>query len=163
MNYPATGYRSHHRLCRRRTRRREFLHRNCGSAPGQADHSDGWPIPALPLVLFECEYRTRLDYDHVPLQSSHGAPGFGQVQSITYTVAKDALSFWQQHFKRHKIDHGPIEERFGQRLIRFNHPVGMTFEVLEDKEDTELAGRRRKSVSPSPCADFTGLCYPCAM
>ncbi len=67
-----------------------------------------------------------------------GRRGSGQVQSITYTVTKDALSFWQQHFKRHKVDHGPIEERFGQRFIRFNHPVGMTFEVLEDKDDQRI-------------------------
>ncbi len=73
-----------------------------------------------------------------PYNRLMGRRGSGQVQSITYTVAKDALSFWQQHFKRHKIDHGPVEERFGQRFIRFNHPVGMTFEVLEDKEDTRI-------------------------
>jgi glyoxalase family protein len=73
-----------------------------------------------------------------PYSRQMGRRGSGQVQSITYTVAKGALSFWQQHLKRHRIDHGPIEERFGQRFVRFNHPVGMTFEVLEDKDDQRI-------------------------
>ena len=86
------------------------------------------------------------------------------MQSITYTVAKDALSFWQQHFKRHKVDHSPIEERFGQRFIRFSHPVGMTFEVLEDKDDSrELAGRTPEIAQAESVRGFTGPCYPCAM
>jgi len=70
-----------------------------------------------------------------PYNRIMGRRGSGQVQSITYAVAKDTLPFWQEHFKRHKAEHGPIEERFGQRFIRFNHPVGMAFEVLEDKDD----------------------------
>jgi glyoxalase family protein len=67
-----------------------------------------------------------------------GRRGSGQVQSITYTISPGASPFWQEHFKRHKIEHGPVEERFGQRLIRFNHPVGMAFEVLEDKDDKRI-------------------------
>jgi len=73
-----------------------------------------------------------------PYSRLMGRRGSGQVQSITYTVSKGTLPFWQEHFKRHKVEHSPIEERFGQRFIRFTHPVGMTFEVLEDKEDTRI-------------------------
>ncbi|HEV3483243.1 MAG TPA: VOC family protein [Candidatus Acidoferrales bacterium] len=73
-----------------------------------------------------------------PYSRLMGRRGSGQVQSITYAVSKGALPFWQGHFERHKIDHGPIEERFGQRFIRFSHPAGMTFEVLEDKDDQRI-------------------------
>lgn len=73
-----------------------------------------------------------------PYSRLMGRRGSGQVQSITYAVARGTLPFWQEHFKRHKVEHDPIEERFGQRFIRFYHPVGIAFEVLEDKEDTRI-------------------------
>ena len=70
-----------------------------------------------------------------PYKNRPGKRGSGQVQSIVYTVAKGALPFWQEHLKKHKVEHGKIEERFGQRYIRFSHPVGLSFEVLEDSAD----------------------------
>jgi len=73
-----------------------------------------------------------------PYSRLMGRRGSGQVQSITYTVAKGALPFWREHFERHRVEHGPVEERFGQRFIRFNHPAGMAFEVLEDNDDTRI-------------------------
>jgi glyoxalase family protein len=73
-----------------------------------------------------------------PYSRQMGRRGSGQVQSITYTVSKGVLPFWQEHFKRHKVEHTAIEERFGQRFIRFSHPVGMAFEVLEDKDDARV-------------------------
>jgi glyoxalase family protein len=73
-----------------------------------------------------------------PYSRIEGRRGSGQVQSIVYTVAKGTLPFWQQHFKRHKVEQGPIEERFGQKFIRFSHPAGLSFEVLEDKDDPRV-------------------------
>jgi len=45
-----------------------------------------------------------------PYSRIMGRRGSGQVQSITYTVAPGTLPFWQDHFKRHKVEQGPIEE-----------------------------------------------------
>lgn len=73
-----------------------------------------------------------------PYSRITGRRGSGQVQAITYTVAKGALPFWQEHFKRRKVEHGPIEERFGQRFTRFSHPAGLSFEVLEDSDDQRI-------------------------
>jgi len=73
-----------------------------------------------------------------PYSRLMGRRGSGQVQAMTYSVSKGTLPFWQEHFSRHKVKHGPIEERFGQRFIRFSHPSGMEFEVLEDKEDARV-------------------------
>jgi glyoxalase family protein len=37
--------------------------------------------------------------------------------------------------KRHKLEQQPIAERFGQSFIRFPHPSGLEFEVIEDADD----------------------------
>lgn len=71
-----------------------------------------------------------------PYSRIKGRPGSGQIQATAYSVPKDTLPFWQQHFKRHKIEHHPIGERFGQRFIRFGHPAGLYFEMIEDKDDS---------------------------
>jgi len=74
---------------------------------------------------------TTFPYDRI-----QGRPGSGQIQATAYSVPKGTLSFWQQHFKRHVVEHGPVEERFGQNFLRFKHPAGLYFEMLEDKDDS---------------------------
>jgi glyoxalase family protein len=76
---------------------------------------------------------TTFPYSRIP-----GRRGSGQIQSIAYTISKGSLLFWKEHLKHHRIEHGPIEERFGQRFIRFTHPAGLSFEVLEDKDDARV-------------------------
>src|SRR5579871_6044335 len=66
-----------------------------------------------------------------PYGNQRGVPGSGQVQSTTYTVPKDTLSFWKDHFKRHNVRQEPVQERFGQKYIRFWHPADLAFEVIE--------------------------------
>src|ERR1700722_5645961 len=70
-----------------------------------------------------------------PYNRLKGRPGSGQVQAIAYTVRKGSLPFWQEHLKRHKVEHTAVSERFGQRFMRFYHPSGLAFEVLEDADD----------------------------
>jgi len=50
-------------------------------------------------------------------------------------VPKGTLEFWRDHFTRRKVERSPAQERFGQHFIRFQHPSGLAFEVLEDKDD----------------------------
>jgi len=64
-----------------------------------------------------------------------GRPGSGQVQATTFTVPAGSLSFWQAHLKRNNIPQDPMQERFGQRFIRFQHPSGLSYEVMEDAAD----------------------------
>ncbi len=45
------------------------------------------------------------------------------------------MPFWRYHLKRHKIEQSGVEERFGQSFIRLQHPAGLSYEVIEDKED----------------------------
>ena len=73
---------------------------------------------------------TTFPYGRLP-----GRRGSGQVSATAFTVSKGSLPFWRDHLKRHKIEQQPQAERFGQSFIRFSHPSGLEFEVIEDKED----------------------------
>jgi glyoxalase family protein len=64
-----------------------------------------------------------------------GRPGSGQVYSTSFVVPPGSLAFWKQQLDRHKVPHGDIEERFGQKFIRFTHPSGLQYEVIEDPAD----------------------------
>jgi len=70
-----------------------------------------------------------------PYSRLQGRPGSGQVHATAFTVAKGSLPFWKDHLKRHNIEQEPVAERFGQSFIRFKHPSGLQFEVIEDKDD----------------------------
>jgi len=70
-----------------------------------------------------------------PYSRLKGRRGSGQVQATTFTVSRGSLPFWKDHLKRHKIEQQPVAERFGQSFIRFSHPAGLDFEVMEDNDD----------------------------
>ncbi len=75
-------------------------------------------------------------YTTFPYGRVKGRPGSGQIQATAYTVPKGSLKFWLEHLNRHKIKNSGIEERFGQKFIRFDHPSGIQIEVLEDNADS---------------------------
>jgi glyoxalase family protein len=77
---------------------------------------------------------TTFPYKRVP-----GRVGSGQVQSTAYSVLKGSLSFWASHFLRHGVENSGIQERLGERFIRFTHPSGLLLEVVETTGD-ERAG-----------------------
>ena len=64
-----------------------------------------------------------------------GRQGSGQVQTTAYTVPKGGTKFWLDHLNHHKVKNSGIQERFGQRYIRFDHPSGIQLEVIEDDKD----------------------------
>jgi glyoxalase family protein len=70
-----------------------------------------------------------------PYSRKPGRRGSGQVQATTFTVPVGTLPFWQDHFRRHNVPHSGVQERFGQKFIRFQHPAGLDYEVMEDKDD----------------------------
>ena len=70
-----------------------------------------------------------------PYGRKAGRPGSGQVQATSFTVSKGTLPFWKDHLKRHGVDQDPAAERFGQSYIRFRHPSGLSYEVIEDPAD----------------------------
>jgi glyoxalase family protein len=70
-----------------------------------------------------------------PYNRVKGRRGSGQISATTYTVAKGTLPFWVDHLNHHKTSHSGIQERFGEKFIRFSHPAGLDYEVLEDPAD----------------------------
>lgn len=74
-------------------------------------------------------------YTSFPYRRLKGRPGSGQIQATAYSVPKDSLKFWVEHLNRHHVRHGGIQERFGQKFIRLDHPCGLQLDVLEDRAD----------------------------
>ncbi|MEO5922299.1 MAG: VOC family protein [Bryobacteraceae bacterium] len=70
-----------------------------------------------------------------PYSRLKGRQGSGQVQATTFTVPPGTLSFWKDQLDRHKVSHEGIQSRFGQSFIRFLHPAGLAYEVMEDPND----------------------------
>jgi catechol 2,3-dioxygenase-like lactoylglutathione lyase family enzyme len=63
--------------------------------------------------------------------------GTGQVALISYTVPPDSLDFWNEHLTKHKVPILKRYERFGQKILRLQHPeCTINFELVEDGRDT---------------------------
>src|SRR5580704_1104018 len=78
-------------------------------------------------------------YTTFPYGRVRGREGSGQIQSTAYTVPKGATKFWLDHLNHHKVKNGGIQERFGQKYIRFDHPSGIQLDVIEDDKDKRHA------------------------
>ena len=70
-----------------------------------------------------------------PYGRKTGRPGSGQVRATAFSVPKGSLPFWKDHFEKYKIEHHGIQERFGQKYIRYTHPAGLAFEMIEEPKD----------------------------
>jgi catechol 2,3-dioxygenase-like lactoylglutathione lyase family enzyme len=66
--------------------------------------------------------------------------GTGQISLISYTVPKDSLQFWQEHLAKHKVNVLKRYERFGQKVLKMEHPdcPVLTFELVEDGTDRRV-------------------------
>jgi glyoxalase family protein len=79
-----------------------------------------------------------------------GRRGSGQVKSTAFSVPRDSLAFWSERLQHLGVAHGRITERFGQLALRFSHPAGLEFELIEDGDDrregwrTDAIGSRRR-------------------
>ncbi len=135
MNYPATGY-HHITACAGGAQEDvDFFTSVVGQRlVKQTILMDG-SFPHYHLYYANAKAEPGSVMTTFPYSRIQGRPGSGQIQATAYSVSKDSLPFWQGHFKRHKIEHSPIEERFGQKFIRFKHPAGLYFEMIEDKDD----------------------------
>jgi glyoxalase family protein len=73
-----------------------------------------------------------------PYGQKQGRQGSGQISSTAYSAPKGSLGFWKDHFDRNKVQHGGIQERFGQQFIRFRHPSGLWYEAIEEAHDPRV-------------------------
>jgi len=70
-----------------------------------------------------------------PYSRKPGRAGSGQLSCTSYTVPNGAITFWKDHFDRHRAEHSGVQERFGTKYLRVRHPAGLLFEVIEESGD----------------------------
>lgn len=95
-------------------------------------------------------------YTTFPYRRVQGKPGSGQIQSTAYTVPKGSLKFWTERLNRHNVKNGGIQERFGQKFVRFSHPSGIQLEVLEDDADQRKGWTTKDVTSDVTARGFHG-------
>ncbi len=136
MNYPLTGY-HHITACAGGAQEDvNFFTQIVGLRMAKQTVLMDGKVPIYHLYYSNAKLEPGSVMTSFPYARKRGRPGSGQVQSTTFTVSKGTLPFWKEHFTRNKVDHDPIAERFGQSFIRFRHPSGLSFEVMEDKDDS---------------------------
>jgi glyoxalase family protein len=91
-----------------------------------------------------------------PYSRKAGKKGSGQVSATAFTVNKGTLPFWKDHLKRKGMEQQPESERFGQKFIRFSHPAGLDFEVIEDANDTREPWTTPEIASDTAVKGFHG-------
>lgn len=81
-----------------------------------------------------------------PLAPARGRPGTGQITTVPFSVAVDAIDFWVDRLARAAVDFdGPVS-RFGRRVITVRDPEDMTIEIVGELD--------RRQDSPSASADI---------
>ena len=135
MNYPLTGY-HHITACAGGAQEDvNFFTQVVGQRMAKQTVLMDGKIPIYHLYYSNAKLEPGSIMTSFPYSRKAGRRGSGQVQATAYTVKKGSLPFWKEHLKKHKVNQGPAEERFGQSFIRFDHPAGLSFEVIEDKDD----------------------------
>ncbi|MFT3692881.1 MAG: VOC family protein [Kofleriaceae bacterium] len=64
-------------------------------------------------------------------------PGTGQISTVMLSVPSGSSAFWTQRLK----DHGYAvqrDERFGEVILRFAHPCGIKYELVETANDPRV-------------------------
>jgi glyoxalase family protein len=135
MNYPLTGY-HHITACAAGAQEDvNFFTEIAGLRMAKQTVLMDGTIPIYHLYYSNANLDPGSVMTTFPYGRKAGRRGSGQVSSIAFTVSKGSLPFWKDHFNRHQVDRDAVAERFGQSFIRFRHPSGLSFEVIEDKED----------------------------
>jgi len=59
-----------------------------------------------------------------------GRPGTGMATEIGYSVPANSLGFWAERFQQHKIQQGPLAQRFGETYLPFQDPDGLKIDLI---------------------------------
>lgn len=66
-----------------------------------------------------------------------GKTGAGMATEIGYSVPASSLDFWRNRFRDHKVRHGEVSEKFGEKYLPFQDPDGLNLElIVPEKIDT---------------------------
>lgn len=61
-----------------------------------------------------------------------GRPGAGSVTATAFSVPAESIYFWAEHLTRNGVP-VKLEERFGDRVIRFSDPDGLPLELVGEE------------------------------
>jgi len=66
-----------------------------------------------------------------------GTEGVGMATEIGYAVPEGSLDFWLERFKENKVVTGEITQRFGETILPFKDPDGLSLSlIIPEKADT---------------------------
>jgi len=66
-----------------------------------------------------------------------GTEGVGMATEIGYAVPEGSLDFWLERFKENKVVTGEITQRFGETVLPFKDPDGLSLSlIIPEKADT---------------------------
>ena len=77
-----------------------------------------------------------------------GKAGAGMVTSIAFSIPMDSVSYWRKRLNLHGIE-SMEGERFGERLIHFKDPHGLSLELIET---TTVHSTSNQSSNPKSAA-----------
>jgi glyoxalase family protein len=60
--------------------------------------------------------------------------GSGQICSVCLSVPEGSLGFWERHLRERSFA-VQTRERFGERILAFNHPCGIEYELVATPKD----------------------------
>ncbi len=78
--------------------------------------------------------------------AGRGSPGSSQVMGVSFAISVDSTGFWKERLSRQQIEEMP--PRFGERVLRFFDPDGLTIEFIA-AADPMRAERWRESPIPA--------------
>ena len=64
---------------------------------------------------------------------SQGTEGVGMATEIGYAVPEGSLDFWMKRFKEHHVQTAEISERFGEQILPFKDPDGLSLGLIIPK------------------------------
>ncbi len=59
-----------------------------------------------------------------------GKTGTGMATEIGYSVPAGSLGFWADRFRRYKVEHQEVKERFGESYLSFRDPDGLNIDLI---------------------------------
>ncbi|HVZ98480.1 MAG TPA: ring-cleaving dioxygenase [Chitinophagaceae bacterium] len=65
----------------------------------------------------------------------NGVTGTGMVSTVNYSVAPGSFEFWKERFDKFNIKYQEVIEKFGEKVLSFRDPDGLSIHFVEDSND----------------------------
>ncbi|MGH7175981.1 MAG: VOC family protein, partial [Tepidisphaeraceae bacterium] len=75
-----------------------------------------------------------------------GRTGTGQVAATSFSIPQWSLSFWQERLHAAGVDASTRQRRFGDELIAFHDPDGLSLEIVSSHSAKNRAGGKHSPV-----------------